>query len=455
MKKLWQKNWEMDKTIEAFETRGDLQMDQKLAKADVYGSLAHAKMLQKIGIISLDELASAKKGLQKIMLLESYGQFQLEKGDEDVHTKIENYLTKEVGDVGQKIHTGRSRNDQVLTALRLYTKEMLLQIWNAEIKLQNSFLAFVDKFGDVPMPGYTHMQKAMPSTVGMWAASFTESIADDLEALEFAYSLNDKSPLGSAAGYGVPLSLDRPYTAKLLGFSKVQISPIYCQNSRGKVEASILSALNSALLTINKFASDILFFTTSECNYFEVKNELCSGSSIMPQKKNVDIAELLRSKANIMTGNYVSMAGISSNLISGYNRDLQDTKKILIESLELALESVLVADILINNISPNIENLEKALTPEIFATHSALSLVEKGVMFRQAYQTVGLERNFEKPNDLKGTLARSSHLGGAGNLALDSFIHGMKKSESKMKKEIKKYEIIINNLLKENNEKEK
>jgi argininosuccinate lyase len=332
---------------------------------------------------------------------------------------------------------------------------MLLQIWNAEIKLQNSFLAFVDKFGDVPMPGYTHMQKAMPSTVGMWAASFTESIADDLEALEFAYSLNDKSPLGSAAGYGVPLSLDRPYTAKLLGFSKVQISPIYCQNSRGKVEASILSALNSALLTINKFASDILFFTTSECNYFEVKNELCSGSSIMPQKKNVDIAELLRSKANIMTGNYVSMAGISSNLISGYNRDLQDTKKILIESLELALESVLVADILINNISPNIENLEKAMTPEIFATHSALSLVEKGVMFRQAYQTVGLERNFEKPNDLKGTLARSSHLGGAGNLALDSFIHGMKKSESKMKKEIKKYEIIINNLLKENNEKEK
>lgn len=455
MKKLWQKNWEMDKIIETFETRGDLLMDQKLAKADVCGSMAQAMMLQKIGIISDDELLGVKKGLMKIMLLESYGQFQLEVGDEDIHTKIENFLTKEVGDVGQKIHTGRSRNDQVLTALRLYTKEMLLKIWQAEINLQKSFLKFADKFKNVPMPGYTHMQKAMPSTVGMWMAGFAESISDDIAALELAYAINDKSPLGSAAGYGVPLILDRQYTAELLGFSKVQISPIYCQNSRGKIEATILSSLNSALLTINKFASDILFFTTSECSYFDVKNELCSGSSIMPQKKNVDIAELLRSKANIITGNYVSMVGISSNLISGYNRDIQDTKKILIESLELALESVLVTDILVNNINPNIENLEKALTPEIFATHSALSLVEEGVMFRQAYQTVGLERNFKKPKDLKIVLNKSSHLGGAGNLALAPCSLALKMTETKLKKETKEYENIINKLLKENNEKEK
>jgi argininosuccinate lyase len=447
MKKLWQKNWEMDKTIETYETKSDLLMDQKLVEYDVFGSIAQAKMLNKIGILADVELDSAITGLKEIYELNKSNNFQLADGDEDVHTKIENYLTEKHGDVGQKIHTGRSRNDQVLTAMRLYSKEMLMHIWQAELILQKEFLAFAKKYSLVAMPGYTHMQKAMPSTVGMWAASFVESLIDDIASLEHSFNLNDKSPLGSAAGYGVPLNLDREYCAEQLGFDQVQISPIYCQNSRGKIEAITLASLNSVMMTLNKFATDVLFFTTSECHYFDVKDDLCSGSSIMPQKKNVDIAELLRSKIHTMVGNYTAMVGISTNLISGYNRDLQDTKKILIESHELTLESLKVATILIKNIEPNEENMIDALTPEIFATHNALDLVESGVIFRRAYRQVGLDRKFEVPADLQKTLCKSTHLGGAGNLGLDNYEKVISKSKQKLKEEMKKYEQIIQNLL--------
>lgn len=447
MKKLWQKNWEMDKTIEAFETKDDLLMDQKLVSADVMGSIVQAKMLNKIGILTDHELNDAAIGLKEIYELNQSGKFQLVDGDEDVHTKIENYLTEKYGEVGQKIHTGRSRNDQVLTALRLHTKEMLMKIWQAELMLQKEFLLFAKKYTLVAMPGYTHMQKAMPSTVGMWAASFVESLIDDIASLEHSFQLSNKSPLGSAAGYGVPLPLDREYCAEQLGFDQVQISPIYCQNSRGKIEAITLVSMNSVMMTLNKFATDILFFTTSECHYFDVKDELCSGSSIMPQKKNVDIAELLRSKIHTMVGNYTAMVGISTNLISGYNRDLQDTKKILIESLELALGSLKVATILIKNIQPNEKNMLDALTPEIFATHNALDLVESGVIFRRAYRQVGLDRKFEVPVDLQKTLCKSSHLGGAGNLGLDNYEKVISKSNQKLQVEMNKYEKIIQNLL--------
>ncbi len=448
MKKLWQKNWEMDKTIESFETNDDLLMDKKLIRADVYGSIAQAKMLKKINILSSDELVLALNGLNKILLLTEKDEFELLPGDEDVHTKIENFLTAECGEVGKKIHTGRSRNDQVLTALRLYSKEMILKIWEAEIDLHKSFLVFAKKYPLLPMPGYTHMQKAMPSTVEMWALSFVESLQDDLMLLEQSYKLNDKCPLGSAAGYGVPLSIDRQYLADILGFKAVQLSPIYCQGSRGKIEASIIASLNSSLMTINKFATDILFFTTSECHYFDVADQLCSGSSIMPQKKNVDIAELLRSKTHILTGNYVKISSISSNLISGYNRDLQETKKILIESLALVLESIKVATILVNNITPNKNNLNQALTAELFATHNALDLVREGVSFRRAYQQVDLNRIFHKPNDVVASLKQSIHLGGAGNLAIEKYKNFIKKMNKKFHLENEKYEKVLTNLFK-------
>ncbi|MDP3987581.1 MAG: argininosuccinate lyase [Candidatus Levybacteria bacterium] len=399
MKKLWQKNknQKLDPIIEAFETKDDLLLDQKLVKYDVSGSIAHAKMLNKIGILSNKELDLIKKGLNEILKLNAKGKFNLEFGDEDIHTKIENYLTQKYGEVGKKIHTGRSRNDQVLTAIRLFSKDKLNQIEKELLVLTKEFNLFVKKYGEIKMPGYTHMQKAMPSSIAIWAESFEKSLNDDLIMLKTAQKINDQSPLGSAAGYGVSLPLDKNYTAKLLGFEKVQNNPLYCQNSKGKIESLILSSLIQILLTINKFSSDVLLFTTSEFDFFEVCDKITSGSSIMPQKKNVDIAELLRSKVHLVLGNYTQLVSLSSNLVSGYNRDLQDIKKPLFDSLETTLDSIKVAKILLNSLTPNKEKLKNALTSEIFATEKALELVKKGIPFREAYQKVGSEIMKKKP----------------------------------------------------------
>ncbi len=391
MKKLWQKNNEkLNSIVEVFETKNDLSLDQKLIKYDLLASVAHVKMLNKIGILSNTELKKLRVGLDDIAKLNKQNKFNLELGDEDMHTKIENYLTQKLAETGQKIHTGRSRNDQVLTVIRLYSKDELLEIKSQLLSLIKSFKNFSQKYGQITMAGYTHMQKAMPSTIAIWADSFTESVQDDLLVLENAIKINDQSPLGSAAGYGSPIKLDRQYSAKLLGFKKVQENPLYCQNSKGKIEAIIVAGLVQILLTINKFASDVMLFTTSEFNFFTADSNVTTGSSIMPQKKNLDLAELLRSKVHIVAGNFIQIVSLSSNLISGYNRDLQDVKKPLIESLEVTLDSIKVTNILINSLTPNKQVLEQSLTEEIFATKKAFDQVKKGVPFRKAYQSVAL-----------------------------------------------------------------
>jgi len=450
MNKLWQKGWNLDSFIESFETKDDLLLDQKLIKHDAYGSIAHAKMLEKIGVFTAQEMEKIINGLLEIVELAVKGKFSLKQGDEDVHTKIENFLIEISGDVGKKINTGRSRNDQILTDLRLYTKEQLLLIWRELLELIRSFYEFSKKYEFIPIPGYTHMQRAMPSSVGMWSGAFIESLLDDLNIFKTGYSLNNKSPLGSAAGYGVPLPLDREYTNNLLGFKEVQINSLYCQNSRGKVEAVILSGLCSILQSINRFATDVLLFTTKEFGYFRVSNTLCSGSSIMPQKANVDIAELLRSKIHIVIGYYLQLISLSSNLPSGYNRDLQDSKKPLMESLEITKDCIKAANVLINNLEPHEENLKKTLTPEIFATHKALELVKQGIPFRQAYQIVGA--NMSKPftklsqND-SSVLKQSTHIGGTGNLCLDKYLEMLKKEKEIYNQEQDKFNTAINNLL--------
>lgn len=444
--KLWQKDWELDKFIESFETKGDLLLDQKLIKYDIYGSLAHAKGLGKIGIFSKNEEKRIIKGLHKIIDLVENEEFILEQGDEDVHTKIENFLTENYGEAGKKINTGRSRNDQILTDLRLYSKEQLLFIWKELLGLINSFYEFSKQYEFLPMPGYTHIQRAMPSSVGMWSSAFIESLLDDLSVLKAGYSLNNKSPLGSAAGYGVPLPLDREYTTNLLGFKEVQINSLYCQNSRGKIDAVILSGLCSILQSINKFATDVLIFTTKEFGFFRVTNTLCSGSSIMPQKANVDIAELLRSKIHIVIGHYIQLVSLSSNLPSGYNRDLQDSKKPLMESLELTKDCIKAANILINNLEPQKKKLKKALTPEIFATHKALEMVSKGIPFRQAYQTVGSNLSELTVSNTESALKQSTHIGGTGNLCLNRYLEMLKKEEEIYKEEQNKFSTAINSL---------
>lgn len=392
MKKLWQKNKEkLNEFVEIFETKDDLLMDQKLVEFDVEGSLAHAKMLLKTGFLKEEEFQKLETGLSEILILNIAGKFKLETGDEDVHTKIENYLTKKTGETGKKIHTARSRNDQVLTALRLYSKAQLKKTILEIKNLSEVFESFKKEFGGLPVPGYTHMQKAMPSTIKDWAESFTASLTDDLLLIESALKLNDKSPLGSAAGYGLPIKIDKNYTAKLLGFAGVLEPSTYAQNSRGKTEAATIAALISVLQTINKFASDVLLFSTQEFSFLSASEKITTGSSIMPQKKNIDLAELLRSKVHSVLGNYVSVVSVSSNLISGYNRDLQETKKSLMEAFETTINSLKAAQILTENIKPEEEVLKKSMTEDLYQTEKALKLVLEGVPFRDAYLKVSKE----------------------------------------------------------------
>ncbi len=422
MPKLWEKGKgrTLDRSVESFETESDIELDQKLAEFDVYCSLAHVKMLNRIGLLADSELALVKGDLLSALSLIKSGKFGLKAGDEDIHTKIENFVTSRHS-AGKKMHTGRSRNDQVLTDLRLYTKESLLKIWGESILLAEAFTAFAKKYEFLPMPGYTHMQKAMPSSLGLWSASFAEALLDDLTIIKVAYELNNSSPLGSAASYGVPLALDREYTAKLLGFGAVQKNSLYCQNSRGKIESLSIAAMNALLLDINKFSSDVMLFTTSEFGYFVIDKRLCSGSSIMPQKRNVDIAELLRSKVHVGLGYYTTSLGIASNLFSGYNRDLQDGKMPLMKSLENTLESVRMAHLLLDGIQPNGKKMRESMTPEIFATHNAMRMVLKGKRFREAYRIAGDSPEGYLPKDLAAVLKDSEHIGGTGKLLLSSY----------------------------------
>ncbi len=454
MKKLWQKDWQLNVVIEAFETSGDLLLDQMLVESDVFGSLAHAKGLKKSGILSQQELSKIILGLQQIIQLNQQGKFQLVAGDEDIHTKIENYLLESFGEVGKKIHTGRSRNDQVLTAIRLFTNEQLLLIWDALLVLIQTLLVFSKQHEFDVISGYTHTQKAMPSTVGMWSTALVEGLFDSLLSLKSAYELNNQSPLGSAAGYGIPLRIDREYTAKLLGFKKVQANSLYCQNSRGKIEAIILASLISILQDINKFATDVVLFSTSEFGYFAVAKELCTGSSIMPQKKNVDVAELLRSKLHLVVGNYMQMVGLSANLLSGYNRDFQDSKKPLFESLAITLGSLKVATILVNGINVNLQALQKSLTPEIFATHQALDLVAHGMPFRSAYQQAGKDIMTIKFDPISA-VKKSTHIGSTGNLGLKQLSKLRQKESAFFKIETTAYCTNKNNLLEKDTNNEK
>lgn len=448
MKKLWEKNWKLDEAIEVFETKDDLVLDERLVPFDVYCSLAHVKMLNKIGIISEKELEIIKKGLLEVLELRKSGKFPLVEGDEDIHTKIENFITDKYGEAGKKIHTGRSRNDQVLTDIRLYTKSSLLDAWKETVSLTGEFYKFAKKYEFVPMPGYTHTQKAMPSSVGMWASAFVEALLDDLILIKSAYFLNDQSPLGSAAAYGVPINLDREYAADLMGFGSIQKNSLYAQNSRGKIESAVIAALSTVLLDINRFATDVLLFSSAEFGYFGVEEKLSSGSSIMPQKKNIDIAELLRSKSHVMLGYYVASASLPSNLISGYNRDLQDSKRPLFESLSTSIDTIKVASVLINNISPDKEEMLAGLTPEIFAAHSTFKLVAGGMAFRDAYNEVGKNpENYKINEDIEMLLKKSTHIGGTGNLGLDTYIAQINNEKKEFEEEHDRFSSAIKSLL--------
>lgn len=418
-RKLWQKNYSIDSALESFTVSNDYILDQSLVLSDAFASLSQAMMLNKIGILSDDELKDIQKGLKEIRDLKLEGKFEIKREDEDVHTAIEGYLTEHYGECGKKIHTGRSRNDQVQTALRIYMREALLKTIDQILDASSSLITLAKNNVLTPMPGRTHMQIAMPSSVALWALSFAEEMIDTAKMASSFFEIIDQSPLGSAASYGVSLPLDREYTACLMGFSKVQNNVLYANNSRGRFEAMFLDILGYEALTISKLAQDLMIFTLPELGYFSLPKELTTGSSIMPQKKNPDGLELARSRTALILSLSERVKSIIKCLPSGYNRDFQDTKEPLIEGYNASRELIMITSHMIDGLIVNKENLLKGCTPELYATDNVMDKVLSGGNFRDSYLEVGLNLDKVNKTDPEKALLKRTSIGTSGNLNIE------------------------------------
>lgn len=448
MKKLWQKGKiKLQSIVDEYCFEKGVELDNHLVVQDVLGSIAHTYMLSKIGIITEKEFLKLKKCFIEILSLKQKGRFTIIPNDEDVHTKVENYLTDKLGDLGKKIHAGRSRNDQILIDVRLYSKEKLIDTALSLIQTAKKYTDQAQKYEWVPMPGYTHMQKAMPSSVGMWLSSFSEQFIDIFILLDAAFVLNDQSPLGSGASYGVSLPIDRELTAKLLGFSKVQNNSLYCQISRPTVLLSTMHVLSQIMLAASRFAQDLLLFTTSEFNFFSIDESFCTGSSIMPQKKNLDLMEHVRAKTKVIIGYEQIIASMITGLSSGYCADFGETKGLFMESFNIVLKTLEALGLVVKSLQPNIDILKKACTPELFAAHFAYQYVKKGMPFREAYQKVGKSLSSIPNFDPVSVLKESNHIGGPGNLNLNSLRKKVSIKEKEWKQKQKQYQLVIKKLL--------
>ncbi len=396
-------------------------------KYDIEASRAHAEALNRIKILNNLELKKICRALRDLENQFKQGKLKISISDEDCHTVIENYLIKKIGDTGKKIHTGRSRNDQVLTAIRLYIKNNLRYTQKQTQALAINFIKLAKKYRLFPMPGYSHTQQAMLSSVGHYFAAFAESLLDDASLLGSIYSHLDKNPLGSAAGFGVSLPLDRSFTTKKLKFKDTQINSLYCQNSRGKFESIFLEGLSQVMLTLNKFANDIIIFSSREFDFFSVQTNITTGSSIMPQKHNLDGLEIMRGNTSIVISHQLTVKNLSQNLLSGYNRDLQLIKKPLIESVNITQNSIRIASIYLNGITPNKKILEKQIKKDIFAADVANELVKKdNIPFRDAYKRA-LEKLDNTEINISKNLVSKISLGAPGNLGLNRYSNRLKK----------------------------
>ncbi|MFA5076152.1 MAG: argininosuccinate lyase [Patescibacteria group bacterium] len=442
-RKLWYKNKTitLNPLVEQYNAGEDILYDQELVPYDVQGSLGYGQMLLRHGILTQAEFKKLEKGLKEILKLHAAGQFVLTLEDEDSSTKIENYLTQKYGDIGKKIHTARSRNDQILVTMRLFMKEKLNELKTLALKLATDLLSAAKKYEFVPLPGYTHMQKAMPTTLGTWYGSFVESLLDDIRMLDAINNiLVDQNPLGSGAGYGSPFSFDRDKLSADLGLARTQNNVIYCQNSRGKIEGMVLEVCSQLMLTLNKLASDLLFYTTQEVRFFTVPDQISTGSSIMPQKKNLDVAELIRARTStiIACRNEITMNIL--NKISGYHRDGQEIKRPLFLGLRYTQMSLNVMSIIIKNLKPNEKEMLADMTPELFAAHKAFAMVKQGMSFRDAYIKIGANLSKIKitKKEITKMLKESKHQGGAGNLQLNKLKNEIKKLASSKIEKLKK-----------------
>lgn len=337
-----------------------------------------------------------------------------------------------IGDAGLKIHTARSRNDQVLVALKLWTKEYLVKISTLLLDTAADFAAKAVQYRDIPIPGYTHMQRAMPSSLGQWLGSFAESLKQDTQSLQYAYEYADTCPLGSAASYGVPLTIDRQMVSDLLGFAQVDRNVLTAQMSRAKSHASVLHACTQVMLTLARWAEDVLIYSTSEFDFIHLSETVCTGSSIMPQKKNADILELIRSRTHTVIGYESIVCNSATGLMSGYNSDVQESKRFLFESVDTVIESLQIVQLVLDTMSPNKEKLHTSITSDLTATQSAYELVADGVPFRTAYKQISAKLKQLQAIPYATVIEKSTHIGGLGNLQLDQ-------TQAEIKSEMKKW----------------
>jgi argininosuccinate lyase len=422
--KLWDKGYSTDKKIDHFTVGNDRELDMVLAKYDTAASIAHAKMLGKIGLLTSEETRLLVQELQNIALSIKEGNFIIEDSFEDVHSKIEFILTERLGDTGKKIHTARSRNDQVLVAMQLYLKDELSEIKSLSKKLFNLLLELAEKHKENLLPGYTHLQIAMPSSFGLWFSAYAESLVDDLHFIDAAHKIADQNPLGSAAGYGSSFPIDRSYTTSEMGFADLKYNVIAAQMGRGKVEKAAAFGISGIAGTLSKLAMDICLYMNQNFNFISFPDSLTTGSSIMPHKKNPDVFELIRAKCNSLQAIPNQITLITSNLPSGYHRDLQMVKGLIIPAIQeikscLEMMTFSLKDVKVN---PNILNDPKY--DYLFSVDTLNHLVLNGIPFREAYKQIGSEieaGNFKPEKQLNHT-----HEGSIGNLCLDKIRAKMK-----------------------------
>jgi argininosuccinate lyase len=418
--KLWQKeSTSVSELVEKFTVGRDKEFDLLLAKHDVQGSIAHVTMLGEVGLMTPEESAMAVKALKEIAQEIHDSQFHIDDDVEDIHSQIELLLTKRIGDIGKKIHSGRSRNDQVAVDIKLYLREEVLNIKDEVKSLFDLLIEQSEKYKDKLLPGYTHLQIAMPSSFGLWFGAYAESLTDDLEMLAAAYNITNKNPLGSGAGYGSSFPLNRTRTTELLHFSSLNYNSVYAQMTRGKTEKAVASGLSFVAATIGKLAMDCCLYMNQNFGFISFPNELTTGSSIMPHKKNPDVFELIRAKCNRIQSISNELSLLLTNLPSGYHRDLQLTKEILFPAIEELKACIQLTKLMLSNIEVKNDILKDENYKYLFSVEAVNELVNKGVPFREAYKQIGdqIEKGefkFDSSQKLHHT-----HEGSLGNLSND------------------------------------
>lgn len=412
--KLWQKNTEVDKTVEKFTVGRDREMDFYLAKFDVLGSLAHTRMLESIGLLSASDLEEIQKELKNIYREIEAGNFQIEDHAEDVHSQVEFMLTDRIGEAGKKIHSGRSRNDQVLVDLKLFFRSEIEKMVLHAKELFDTLISLSEKHKNVLLPGYTHLQVAMPSSFGLWFGAYAESLIDDLELMLAAWKITNKNPLGSAAGYGSSFPLNRTMTTELLGFEQLNYNVVYAQIGRGKTERILAQAMSSIAATMAKMAMDITLYMNQNFSFVKFPDHLTTGSSIMPHKKNPDVLELIRSRCNKIQALPNEIALMTTNLPSGYFRDLQLLKENLFPAFESLNDCMQLLVLMLDHIQINEEILNDPKYDYLFSVEVVNNEVLNGVPFREAYKNIGLaiENGTYKPSKE----VNHTHEGSIGNL---------------------------------------